>query len=135
MLYKFGLAPESRFHILLMPNNSQLLFLGSFFGVFTALFLVSNYLGTRLKAAGYDISRIILFGLDTNSSSAPASKFVLPWGSNPNMTTLPSFDLKDLQERGYVQVAALTLALLSSIFIYLKFGTQSEYMAPFVKVA
>jgi cytochrome-b5 reductase len=109
-----------------MPNHHQLLFLASFFGVFTSLVLISNYLGAKLKAAGYDVSRIILIGLDTNTSSAPASKFALPWGSNSDMTTRPMFDLKDIQERGYVQFAALVVALLSSVFIYLKFGTMSE---------
>jgi cytochrome-b5 reductase len=117
-----------------MPNHTQLLFLGSFFGVFTSLVLISNYLSAQLRAAGYDVSRIILIGLDTNGSTAP-SNFVLPWSLNSNMTTQSTFDLKDLQEKGYVQIAALTFALLSSVFIYLKFGTPSEYVAPFGQMA
>jgi hypothetical protein len=113
----------------IMPNHQQLLFLASFFGVLSSLIIISNYLGAKLRAAGYDVSRIILIGLDTNSSAAPASKFALPWGSNSNMTTQPTYDLKDFQERGYVQAAALALALLSSIFIYLKFGSTSKSFA------
>jgi len=112
-----------------MPNHQQLLFLASFFGVFSSLILISNYLSAKLRAAGYDVSRIILIGLDTNSSAAPTSKFALPWGSNSNMTTQSMYDLKDIQERGYMQAAALVLALLSSIFIYLKFGGPSECFA------
>jgi hypothetical protein len=113
----------------IMPNHQQLLFLASFVGVLSSLILISNYLGAKLRAAGYDVSRIILIGLDTNSSAAPASKFALPWGSNSNMTTQSTYDLKDIQERGYIQAAALLLALLSSIFIYLKFDSTSEYFA------
>jgi len=110
-----------------MPNHNQILFLVSFFGVFGSLVLISNYLGAKLKAAGYDVSRIILIGLDTNGSTTPStSKFVLPWGSNSNMTTQVTFDLKDFQEKWYAQVAALILAFLSCVFIYLKFGTTKR---------
>lgn len=113
-----------------MPNRFQVIYLVSFVGVFASLFLLSEYLSAKLKAAGYDISRLILIGLPTNGSSestAPAVKFALPWGSASNMTTQPTFDLKDFQEKGYAQVAALVLALLSSVFIYLRFSTSSEY--------
>jgi cytochrome-b5 reductase len=116
-----------------MPNHNQILFLVSFFGVFGSLVLISNYIGAKLKAAGYDVSRIILIGLDTNGSTASTSTFALPWGSN--MTSQVTFDLKDFQEKGYAQIAALVLALLSSVFIYLKFGATSEYMTPFGQLA
>jgi len=113
-----------------MPNHQQILFLVSFFGVFASLALISNYLGSKLKVAGYDISRIILIGLESNSS-ASSPKIALPWGSNSNMTQ-PTFDFKDFQEKGYAQVAALILALFSTVFIYLKFGTTtSKYMVQF----
>jgi hypothetical protein len=112
-----------------------LLFLASFFGVFASLVLITNYLGAQLKAAGYDVSRIILIGLDSNSSAAPASRFALPWGLDSNMTTHTMFDLKDFEEKGYLQVAALILTLLSSIFIYLKFGTASEYIVSAGQIA
>lgn len=112
-----------------MPNHQQLLFLASFLGVFASLVFITNYIGAKLKAAGYEVSRIILIGLDTNSSAAPASKFALPWGQDSNMTTQTVFDLKEFQEKGYMQVAALILALLSSVFIYVKFG-MSGYISP-----
>jgi cytochrome-b5 reductase len=105
-----------------MTNRAQVLFVVSFFSVFAALVLISNYIGSKLRAAGYDVSRIILIGLETNSSSSSTAKFAIPWSLHPNMTTI--FDINDFQEKGYAQVVALILALLSSIFIYLKFGTS-----------
>lgn len=109
-------------------NRFQFLYLTTFFGVFASLVLITNYLGAKLRAAGYDVSRIILIGLPTNNSeesTAPAAtKFTVPWGFNTTMST--QFDLKDLQDKGYLQVAAVVLALLSSVFFYVKFGSASE---------
>lgn len=47
-----------------MPNKYQLAFLATFISVFSALLFISNYLQARLKDAGYDISNLILYGLD-----------------------------------------------------------------------
>ncbi|KAF5312164.1 hypothetical protein D9619_003032 [Psilocybe cf. subviscida] len=47
-----------------MPNKYQLAFLATFISVFSALLFISNYLQARLKHAGYDISNLILYGLD-----------------------------------------------------------------------
>lgn len=113
-----------------MPNRFQVLYIASCVSVFTSLVLLSNYVGAKLRAAGYDVSRLILIGLPTNGSSESTApvKFALPWGnSDSNMTTVSSFDLKDFQEKGYAQVAALVLALISSVFFYFKFGTTSEF--------
>jgi cytochrome-b5 reductase len=116
-----------------MLDRNLVLFLTSFVAVFTSLVLISQYLNAKLKAAGYDVSRIILIGLPTNSShdsTSSAPKIAFPWGLNSNMTTHPTFDLKDFQEKGYAQAAALILALLSSVFIYFKFGYASESKKP-----
>ena len=112
-----------------MLDRNFVLFITSFVTVFTSLVLISQYLNTKLKAAGYDISRIILIGLPTNNSydSTPATKFAIPWGLSSNMTTQSTFDLKDFQEKGYAQAAALILAVLSSLFIYFKFGPASKF--------
>jgi cytochrome-b5 reductase len=111
-----------------MLNRNFILFLTSFITVFTSLVFISQYLNAKLKAAGYDFSRIILIGLPTNSSydsTASASKFAVPWGLNSNMTQ-STFDLNDFQEKGYAQAAALVLAVLSSVFIYFKFGAAKR---------
>lgn len=55
-----------------MPNRYQFAFLASLFLTFTSLVLVSRFINKKLVEAGYDISRLILIGLDpVSSSSAP----------------------------------------------------------------
>lgn len=115
---------------IIMLNRELALFLTSFISVFASLVLISRYLNAKLLAAGYDISRIILIGLPTNNSynsTVSFPNFAFPWDFNSNMTTQPSFDLNAFQEKGYAQAAALVLAVLSSIFIYFKFGAAGEF--------
>lgn len=112
-----------------MPNRQQVAFAVSFFGVFGALIALHHYIDKALRVLGYDISRLILIGLPTTQddsiNSTASVKFALPWSSNHNMTQA-TFDFKDFQDKGYTQIAALVAAVLSSIFIYLKFATSSE---------
>jgi hypothetical protein len=109
---------------LFMPNHLQLLFLGSFVLTFFSLLALSNYLLSKLREGGYDISDLILLGLPRSdeqtahhSMSAPAPSFL------------------DVHQSFVAQVLAILLAVGSSAFIYLKFGRSgtslcSTYFVP-----
>ena len=49
-----------------MPNRYQVAFLASFVGVLTGLVLLSNFVSSKLKAAGYDPGQLILIGISAS---------------------------------------------------------------------
>ncbi|KAI6044990.1 NADH-cytochrome b5 reductase [Pisolithus marmoratus] len=85
--------------------NDHVLFLGSLFLTFTTLFVGSRFLNSKLEEAGYDISRLILIGLEPKGDT-----------NMPISTTTA----------GYTHFVALALALASSAFIYLKFASPKR---------
>jgi cytochrome-b5 reductase len=93
-----------------MPNHLQLLFLASFFTTTVLLFTLSHFLSSRLREAGYDISRLILIGLPQ------------PERAYPHIPNQMSASVLDFQQSVVAQVAALLLAAITSAFMYLKFG-------------
>jgi len=96
-----------------MPNHLQLLFLASFFITFVLLLTISNILSSKLREAGYDISKLILIGL-------PQSPDAHPHIPNQMSTSAPSF--LDVRQSVLAQLVALLLAVATSAFVYLKFG-------------
>ncbi|KAI0784159.1 NADH-cytochrome b5 reductase [Abortiporus biennis] len=87
-----------------MPNRFQLAFLGSFFGVFFSLVFSYHFITGKLKAAGYDISKLILIGLPEE-------------GTNPSELKMPDFNSST-----YAQLAVLVSTALTSAFLYYKFS-------------
>lgn len=98
-----------------MPNHLQFLFLASFLTVLVTLVALSHLLQSKLRAAGYDISEIILLGLP---------KTTTPDAQGLDMASAQ--DLLNLQDNKVAQVVALALAVASSAFIYLKFGRSQK---------
>lgn len=101
-----------------MPNHLQLLFLGSFCLTLFTLFALSNYLLSKLRQGGYDISDLILLGLprsDERTHHQPMSA--------------PAHFL-DVRQSVVAQVLAILLAVGSSAFIYLKFGRSGTSLCP-----
>ncbi|KAH7915363.1 NADH-cytochrome b5 reductase [Hygrophoropsis aurantiaca] len=93
-------------------NFEQVLFVCSFLGTFSILFASFHYLRSALREAGYDVSRIILIGLEpkTNIPNTASNNSAMPF----------TFD------SAYTQLIALALAVASSAFIYMKFGSVSK---------
>jgi len=86
-----------------MPNHLQFLFLASFFTTFALLLALSFYISSKLREAGYDISRLILIGLPSDNT-------------HPNQMSV------SVSASPFLQLVALLVAAVSSAFIYLKFG-------------
>ncbi|KAG9314524.1 NADH-cytochrome b5 reductase [Chiua virens] len=83
-------------------NQAQCLFVSAFLVTFAFLVTVSYLITAKLAAAGYDISRIILIGID--------SKHPVEYPMAVNTA--------------YAQFIALALAIASSVFIYVKFAAK-----------
>ncbi|EPQ60874.1 hypothetical protein GLOTRDRAFT_30322 [Gloeophyllum trabeum ATCC 11539] len=98
-----------------MPNRYQFVFLGSFFGLLTVLLLVSEYLKRKLKAAGYDISRLILIGLPPKNATdeMPAE---IPGG----------LSLDTVKDSPFFQLALLVLTAVTAAVIYRLSGPQKR---------
>jgi len=97
------------------PHMSQhCLFLLSFLVTFSTLFLGSHVLNAKLKETGYDISRLVLIGLELHDNTTP----------KPNTTM--AFNLE------YTQLIALALTIVSSTFIYFKFISSSKFCISFI---
>lgn len=90
-------------------NHLQGLFLLSFFSIFTLLVAAAYFVSAKLAAAGYDISRLILIGLDHRSTSL-----------HPTMSL----------NTAYAQFVALALAVASSVFLYVKFTASLSFFSP-----
>lgn len=98
-----------------MPNQYQTSFLLAFLATLAVLVGVAYSVQTQLKAAGYDISRLILIGLPTNDTNADMSS-----ASALTVAGLPA-----------AQVGALVLAVVTSALLYVKFGAKSKHRAGF----
>ena len=88
-------------------TDDPALFLLSFLSTFTFLAAAAYFLSAKLAAAGYDISRVILIGLDEKSPP-------------PDMPL----------NTAYTQFVALALAVASSVFVYLKFVASMSLLRP-----
>jgi len=94
--------------------SQHCLFLLSFLVTFSILFLGSRVLNAKLKEAGYDISRLVLIGLEPHDNTTP----------KPNTTM--AFNPE------YTQLIALALTIASSAFIYFKFISSSKFRISFI---
>lgn len=97
-----------------MPNRLQVVFLLSFATVFTSLVLLSRTIDAKLRAAGYDISELILIGLPKDNVSVDNS---------PSADVASSFIVQKMAD--FQQLLALVLAVVTSAFIYFKFANSS----------
>lgn len=96
-----------------MPNTPQLLFVGSFLSFSVVLFGAHWFIGNKLREAGYDVSSLILLGLNASDSSRSA---------NDTMSS----NLLDIQNNQLTQLVAIALALASGAFFFFKFGRTRE---------
>lgn len=95
-------------------NRQQALFAVSFLSTLAVLVLSFHWLRTQLREAGYDVSRLILIGLEPKLNTTQSS-------DHTNGTPM-AFGI----DSSYTQVIALALAVASSVFIFVKFGPSSS---------
>lgn len=100
-----------------MAFVQHLVFLTSFASVFVTLFLGSRLLGQKLREAGYDISKLILYGLDT-PETPPAHT------SKDMAAVLPDFVQDLLKQYGLtpadVQAPLAIFVTLATTFVLYK---------------
>lgn len=92
-----------------MPNRLQVGFLVSFFLTLFSLIFLARWAKLRLKAAGYDISELILIGLPREPV-----EHVVDQAQSSLFQTMSDWALPEL--------LALLLAFATSVFIYVKFA-------------
>jgi len=100
-----------------MPNRYQVAYIASFATTFLSLVVLSRFVNSKLKEAGYNVSDLILIGLPRKQMDTSA-----------NDTTWPSTtpDMSGLLSNTYGQVLAFVLAVATSAIIYGKFGKPSK---------
>lgn len=103
-----------------MPNRFQLVFLGSFVGVFSALVFLFNYGKAKLRAAGYDISELILIGLPKDENDPPTTYSTSSW-------------LTSSKSDMFAQLLALILAVCTSAVVYWKFGSSESTFSVYIR--
>jgi cytochrome-b5 reductase len=126
--------------IFFMPNRYQLAFLASLFLTFTALLLTSRFINSKLLAAGYDISELILIGLPKNTNPTPTAMGEVTVPLLSNLEEIKAH-LQSLQEKiaPYLEnvqwkdiasspAFALTLAIITATFIYTKIVHTGGFM-------
>ncbi|KAF4572746.1 NADH-cytochrome b5 reductase [Pleurotus pulmonarius] len=91
-------------------NRSQVAFVASFFSTSIILFTLSQWVQKRLADAGYHISDIILYGLNTTEYNRAEEV--------TGESTLGLMD--DLKHILTPQAFALTLAVITTVFLYVK---------------
>lgn len=100
-----------------MLNRFQAIFLLSFATVFTTLVFLSRTIDAKLRAAGYDISELVLIGLPKENASVE-----IPPTDDVASSSIVS-KMADFQ-----QLLALVLAVVTSAFIYFKFANSSTHV-------
>lgn len=100
-----------------MLNRFQAIFLLSFATVFTTLVFLSRTIDAKLRAAGYDISELVLIGLPKENASVET-----PPSDDVASSSIVS-KMADFQ-----QLLALVLAVVTSAFIYFKFANSSTHV-------
>lgn len=108
-----------------MAVSRHVVFALSFVSVFATLLFGSRILGQKLREAGYDISRLILYGLDSpNTPPAHTTKEMAA-------ATLPDF-LQDLLKQYNLTPAdvqaplAILVALATTFLLYKTFAGGSS---------
>lgn len=103
-----------------MPNRLQVGFLVSFFITLFSLIFLARWAKLRLKAAGYDISELILIGLPRD----PVKPIDQAHGS-----AQPSL-FQTMSDWALPELLALLLAFATSVFIYVKFAVSKIERKP-----
>lgn len=106
-----------------MPALTNVVFALSFVATFSLLLAVTSFIKSRLHAAGYYVGDIILLGLPKNVTDR-----------DQTADTTASSSMVDFSSLS-VQVAALAFALVTSTFVYLKFGMKSACPATAARAA
>lgn len=101
-----------------MPNKFQAGFLLSFFLTLFTLIFLARWAKLRLKAAGYDISDLILIGL-------PRDPVIPDTKTDTASTETLSNIFPTMSDWALPELLALLLAFGTAVFIYVKF-TISE---------
>ena len=96
-----------------MPNQHQLVFLLSFALTFLVLLYLSNLASSQLKAFGYDINDLILWGLPKKVSEDGSIMTQYSWPALNDIVLL-------FKENKDAQLVAIVVAVCSSIYIFLK---------------
>ncbi|KAI0036694.1 NADH-cytochrome b5 reductase [Vararia minispora EC-137] len=99
-----------------MSVTTHLLFFASFFASLSILIVTSNFIRQKLRDAGYDISRIILYGLPdkpTDTSHSMASDPVAAY-------------LQGLFDGNLPQILAVVFTVASGVVLYYTFGASSK---------
>lgn len=93
-----------------MPFLNSAAAIASFVFVFGFLFTVTNLIDTKLKAAGYDLPKIILVGFPKDSS-------------RPTYPPMDASFLDTLRDNQYAQLIVGALAAISTLVLYLRFAS------------
>lgn len=95
-----------------MPNRYQVAFVASFVGTLLLLVLLTEFVKAKLHQRGVYVSDLILLGTGKKPSRHPVP---------------PSDTMSELFNSSSSQLVALAFALLTSVFLAVKFGRGSEY--------
>ncbi|EIW64736.1 NADH-cytochrome b5 reductase [Trametes versicolor FP-101664 SS1] len=87
-----------------MPDQFQLAFVASFLGTSVLLFALTAFVKSKLHAAGYHFSDLVLIGLERKHREHVDA------------------DMADFTSGPYAQLIALALAIVTSTWVYMKFG-------------
>ncbi|KZT06898.1 NADH-cytochrome b5 reductase [Laetiporus sulphureus 93-53] len=104
-----------------MPNRYQVAYIGSFIITFSSLLALSRFINSKLKAAGYHVSDLILIGLPRKKRDMDSMANSTGW---PEFGT--PFSMAGLLNTSYGQLLAFALAVATTAFVYGKFGGNTK---------
>ena len=92
-----------------MPILPQLVFDASFVGTFAALYFLTSYIGELLRSYGYDVSDIILIGLEKKD-----------FGGNPLPKMWSAADVVNIVKADKSVQAAVVAGVVTIVFLLSK---------------
>ncbi|TCD63992.1 NADH-cytochrome b5 reductase [Steccherinum ochraceum] len=109
-----------------MPSSFQLVFVSSFVLTFAALFFSWQFAQAKLREAGYEVSGLILIGLERKNQSSTHERFA----DSASQDTIVGTKAAGANMSSYAQLFALVLTVVTTGFIYWKFSSGSSKRKP-----
>lgn len=100
-----------------MPNRQQIAFLSTFLLTISSLILLSRYINSKLVAAGYDFSRIILIGLPDGPQLPPMANQLVSFLQNLKLDDFRAVEVPILGTYDFIELVSSTTFIITAVIV------------------
>lgn len=100
-----------------MPNSQQIIFLITFVSTFSSLVFLSRFINSKLIAAGYDFSRIILIGLPDGPQLPTMPNQLFSSLQNIKLDDFRAVDVPLLGTYDFIELVSSTTFIITAVIV------------------